>query len=1695
MKHKKNAKKVKNILKILIFLVLLVTIYLIVNKAIMSKYTIRMQKQDSYYAGGSLILNVNAYKEDYSYSYYSSSPRQRLSKKIQVELFNSDDKKIKDFKYTGKTDSENDTEIGIKIPENLDEGDYTVVVKTKELFGNKRTSGKIKIYSTNNKDVVISLDKGIYKPGDDISYRALILSKNDNKPIEKENTIINIFDGNGNKVYTEKVESTEFGVVSGKFTLADEVNSGTYKIEVVCKNESSEKSFNVNPYVTPQFETKISTDKEVYKTGETAHITFDSKYFFGEPVKNAQIKYSINGEEHENYSDENGILETEYTAEKNGEIFVLCQVTDSSNYMVEASKKYSVSNELINIEMIPEYGGIIKSMDNTIYVFAKDASGKPIKTYNSISFDNVKKEVITDENGVGKFIITQNEVPKTILGEYDYSSTYDTYDNYYYGNNYRNNSTENRNALKIKINSKDMSSNTVSLTQNLNVIRTNSKIVSTDDVLYEQGDDINISIKNSDLNSDNTIYVMKNKQLVKICSFEGADTTINLEDTSGIIDLYEKDLANKRTIFVKPTKGIQIKVSGQEKTYGPGDTMNLIIDSNDNEGNSIDTNFLVSILDTAMLNLAENDLSIDNVKLALSDLVLTDGVSMADVYASVVENKSPEILMGMLVKQKTDIPVFSTSYEDYQIEERNAIELVVSIIVFILLIVAYLFIKFGDKAKKVFFDIINVIAFISITYTFIYYVVDLFGSVYPNENLILLASIAMGIALYILLGYKRREFIFDNVFKLAIIPYMVLVPNIILFMIMENVIGIVSGSVYMLIPIGEVVAYIVITLLAKKKGKTKLFNILKEILFASIGTVIFYVVVFFGYYNSNSDSVIFYVLFCILTYMIFNYVLFWESKRKSKNGTRIEDGKLILNINGAGMIVFTIISIIVLIPVGMYIYSSAQAQVNNSITNMSTSGVEDAAIDFTGMASTGSASREKSKSTNAWNNIKQNVKDVIYDEEVEDAEYTDADIDEEMDNIEVSQDTKKAEKVRSVFLESLAFIPDLVAKNGNVQKEIQLSDNITTWNMQIVGNTKNGDVGYTSTEFKVFKNFFVNYTLPTNAVVSDNVKIPVTVHNYTEKDLVVNINIPSISWGNIGEYAHDIALSSNATKMIYVPIEITKEGNNTLRVESKSDGVSDIVEKNLTVKRNGVEKSVVASTGIITDDYYQDLIYDDNAIENTRDLKVKIYPSDISIMVENIEGILRLPTGCFEQTSSSLYPDVLVLKYLETMEMDDENTKKKALDYISKGYQKLLTYEVPSTKGGYSLYGRAPAEPVITAFGLMEMKDVSEVYSVDEKVIENMKEYLFKIQKTNGSFNIGSTYIGGSSRADELAMNAYIVWCLSETCPEDSRLEKSVSYLENNLNRINNNYTLALIANVFCNTNNKNADVVLEKLSKNLDTRDEYNYLKTDSYDYYGSYGRYQDIQASALMVMALNKTVKDRALAEKLLNYIVSARDNYGTWGTTQSTILALKAINSGMTNDKLKDQTIKIKLNDEEKEIKIEKNSLSVYEVTFNNVDKENHLNIDMNAGKISYEVVKEYYETYEDAIKENSKSLNVSSSIATEGKVNSEITQSIHIENNGELITNGLIKIYIPQGSSVIEESLSKLKTMGYIEKYEYNYNTINLYIKNFDHMDSKDLDIRYRANYPVNVTGGMVMVYDYYNPDNMSIAAPQNIVITE
>ena len=181
---------------------------------------------------------------------------------------------------------------------------------------------------------------------------------------------------------------------------------------------------------------------------------------------------------------------------------------------------------------------------------------------------------------------------------------------------------------------------------------------------------------------------------------------------------------------------------------------------------------------------------------------------------------------------------------------------------------------------------------------------------------------------------------------------------------------------------------------------------------------------------------------------------------------------------------------------------------------------------------------------------------------------------------------------------------------------------------------------------------------------------------------------------------------------------------------------------------------------------------------------VRLYPGPLSQLIEGMDSILSMPGGCFEQTSSSTYPNVLALDYMKHTKKLTPETHAKAEGYIANGYQRLLTFEVPG--GGFSWFGQAPANKILTAYGLMEFNDMAKVSDVDPRLIERTRDWLVNQQQADGSWKPDASFIneGATDRynSNVLRITAYIAWALVDTGMTGPAVDKAKDYIDAHLN-------------------------------------------------------------------------------------------------------------------------------------------------------------------------------------------------------------------------------------------------------------------------------------------------------------------------
>src|SRR5512137_2624144 len=132
-----------------------------------------------------------------------------------------------------------------------------------------------------------------------------------------------------------------------------------------------------------------------------------------------------------------------------------------------------------------------------------------------------------------------------------------------------------------------------------------------------------------------------------------------------------------------------------------------------------------------------------------------------------------------------------------------------------------------------------------------------------------------------------------------------------------------------------------------------------------------------------------------------------------------------------------------------------------------------------------------------------------------------------------------------------------------------------------------------------------------------------------------------------------------------------------------------------------------------------------------------------------------------EQTSSSAYPNILVVDYVKKARVASPELLLKSEQYLNVGYQKLLTFERPG--GGFDWWGNGEPLVWLSAYGLQEFNDMAKVYPIDKGVIERTQKFLLGKQEGDGTWsNIGATLGETMTRMGDpkLLLTSYVTWGL-----------------------------------------------------------------------------------------------------------------------------------------------------------------------------------------------------------------------------------------------------------------------------------------------------------------------------------------------
>lgn len=716
-------------------------------------------------------------------------------------------------------------------------------------------------------------------------------------------------------------------------------------------------------------------------------------------------------------------------------------------------------------------------------------------------------------------------------------------------------------------------------------------------------------------------------------------------------------------------------------------------------------------------------------------------------------------------------------------------------------------------------------------------------------------------------------------------------------------------------------------------------------------------------------------------------------------------------------------------------------------------------------------------------------------------------------NVRKGAEAAVAPRLRQWFPETLLWRPELITdEQGRASLNLSLADSITTWRLSGSAVSASGKLGAMNAGIRVFQPFFVDLNLPVALTRNDEITLPVAVYSYLDRDQTVELTLQRQSdWYELlDEPVKRVQLKAGEVRGVSYRLRARRVGMHELQLSARGEGVGDAVKRMIEIIPDGRRVEQIAN-GTLQQTVGMNFTLPDDAIEGSGRLTVKIYPSSFSQLVEGLDGIFQRPSGCFEQTSSTTYPNILALEYLRKTGKSAPEVEARAREYLHLGYQRLIGFEVPG--GGFDWFGHPPANLVLTAYGLMEFEDMSKVCNVDPKLIERTRNWLLAQRNSLGMWSSGPMIHDGLADSvlrgadPSLASTAYVAWAVFGSGQNASAAAITRDYLRTvNVNSITDPYLVAILANagVAIERDARHTSDVLDRLVQLARTSSDgkqtwWEQPLNSRTAFYGS-GQGGTVETTALATLALIHAGREPQLVRGALTWLIAQKDARGTWPSTQATVLALKALIEG-TGKPLGGEIardIRLTMNDGfERQISIpaaQSEVMQQIDLSDHLRTGSNHVELTESTGSASGYQIAYHYNVPAPQSQDNQPLAITLDYDRSDLMVGQTMTATARVTNRmGETAPMVILDLPIPAGFAPDASDFEKLIGTGGVAKYQITPRSVIVYLRSLAANQPMTLTYRLNATMPVKITAPPARVYEYYNPARQAESMPRSISV--
>ena len=695
----------------------------------------------------------------------------------------------------------------------------------------------------------------------------------------------------------------------------------------------------------------------------------------------------------------------------------------------------------------------------------------------------------------------------------------------------------------------------------------------------------------------------------------------------------------------------------------------------------------------------------------------------------------------------------------------------------------------------------------------------------------------------------------------------------------------------------------------------------------------------------------------------------------------------------------------------------------------------------------------------------------------------------------------EVETVRQYFPETWLWDEITIGSNGRGFLTVSVPDTITTWMLRAIAISKEKGLGIAEDELRAFQPFFIKIDLPYSAIRGEEFAVKVAVYNYLEDPQRILVQIDEEDWFDLLDDPEKVVeVDGNDIGSAEFMIRPDKLGVNELKITAQGQEAADAVIKTIIIEPEGIAREIVDNLVLSEGDYQIETSVPPFAIADSGRAYLALTSSYLTQTMEGLQELIQMPFGCGEQNMMLFAPDVYITRYLEESGQLKPEIMAKAEKLMITGYQRQLTYR--RSDGSFSAFGQSDEEGSLwlTAFVLKAFSQAKDLIFIDENVLDEAMNWIRAHQNNDGSFDpVGFVHhqemLGGLK--GKTALTAYTAIALMEA-GEKASSAKAIDYLEAELSEIDDAYTMAITAYALELAQSDKSDEAYQMLME-LAQEDEDGLHWGDgsapvSQEPMG-YSRSAEIEATAYATLALIKH-GDAFNASRAAKWLVSRRNAYGGFDSTQDTVVALQALIEYSVDARADvNLTVEVKSDGINKELRITEQNFDILQVIELPVNEEFEIRVE-GKGEAVAQVVKRFNIPGAEPSEEI---INISVDYdTTQVEVNDLVTVSVDLEFNPPMpMEAGMIvlDISIPTGFEAVTDSIAEaVEKEARMKRYEVAGRKVIFYIENMLPGDSISFSFQVKARYPVKAKGVSSQAYSYYKPEIRGETLSEDITVS-